>query len=199
MKLHYSPESQYVRKVMAAAIETGLLGKIEMITDKKDLEKHNPLLKRPTLVTDEGDFILDSPVICEYLDSQHGGKKLIPPSGRARWKALTQEALADGIMEAAGNIRQDEAFHKESPSKAWRERQMLKVVQGMDAFEAEAKKGSLDGDATIGTLTIAICCGYLDFRFPDIAWRNSRPALAKWYEGYAKRPSIAQSAPKAHG
>jgi glutathione S-transferase len=198
MKLHYSPDSQFVRKVIATAIETGLLGKIEMINDKKDLEKHNPLLKRPTLITDEGDCILDSPVICEYLDSLHNGRKLVPVSGRARWKALSQEALADGIMDAAGNIRQDENFHKESPSKPWHERQMLKVVQGMDAFEAEAKKGAFDGEPTIGTLTIAICCGYLGKRFPELERTKSRPALAKWYEAFAKRPSMTQSAPKAH-
>ena len=190
MKLHYSPQSQYVRKVMATAIETGMLDRIELIKDKKDLEKHNPLLKRPTLISDDGDPILDSPVICEYIDSL-AGNKIIPKSGRARWKALTQEALADGAMEAAGGIQHDKQYHKGHESKEWHERQMLKVTQSLDAFEEQAASGDL-GDVTIGTLTVAIMLGYFDFRH-IVDWRKSHPALADWYETFSKRPSISKT------
>jgi glutathione S-transferase len=196
MKLHYSPESQFVRKVMATAIETGLLPKIEMIKDKKDLEKHNPLLKRPTLLTDDGEPIVDSPVICEYLDSL-AGNKLLPKDGKERWKILSQMAVADGVMEAANAVKQDETFHKGSPSKEWADRQLLKVRQGMDAFEVEAKAGKLE-KPTLGSLTVACCCGYLDYRHDRLKWRDGRPALAKWYESFSKRPAIAQTVPKAH-
>ena len=72
---------------MATAIENGLVDKIELIKDKTDLKKHNPLLKRPALITDDGDCIIDSPVICQYLDTL-GDNKVIPAIGPARWKAL---------------------------------------------------------------------------------------------------------------
>jgi glutathione S-transferase len=196
MKLHYSPESQYVRKVMATAIENGLVDKIELIKDKKDLEKHNPLLKRPALITDDGHCIIDSPVICEYLDTLGDGK-LIPPIGPARWKALTQEALADGVMEAATAIRQEAAFHKDVSSE-WQERQLLKVNQGFDFFESQAASGALDGAVTIGHLTIGIMCGFIDYRLSNLNWRDGRPALAAWYEKFSKRPSMATTVPKAH-
>jgi len=194
MKLHYTPESQYVRKVMATAIENGLVDKIELIKDKKDLEKHNPLLKRPALITDDGNCIIDSPVICEYLDTL-GDNKVIPAIGPARWKALTQEAVADGIMEAATAIRHDAAYH-EHLSPKWQERQMLKVNQGFDLFESQAASGVLNGAVTIGHLTIGIMCGYIDYRFSDWNWRNGRPELAAWYEEFSKRPSMALTVPK---
>ncbi|MGH6953014.1 MAG: glutathione S-transferase N-terminal domain-containing protein, partial [Alphaproteobacteria bacterium] len=98
MKLRYSPTSPYVRKVLAAAIESGLDKGIERVpvnfTDpKSDLPQQNPLGKVPTLVTDEGETLFDSPVICEYLDSKSAGAKLFPREGAARWKALRLQAL----------------------------------------------------------------------------------------------------------
>src|ERR1700761_5701597 len=116
MKLHHSMASQFVRKVMATAIELDLDSRLELIPDKKDLEKHNPLLKRPALITDEGDYIIDSPVICAYLDSLVGGR-LIPSETRAHWKAQSLEALADGVMDAIGAIRVDRANHPGHESK----------------------------------------------------------------------------------
>ena len=53
------------------------------------------------------------------------------------------------------------------------------------------------GDALdIGTLTVGCALGYLDFRFADTDWRAGRPTLAAWYQGHAKRPSMAASAPR---
>jgi glutathione S-transferase len=195
MKLHHSSASQYVRKVMVVAIELGLDGRIELITDKKDLEKHNPLLKRPALITDDGDCIIDSPVICAYLDRLAGGR-LIPAEGRAHWKALSLEALGDGIMEAISAIRVDRAFHPDGASKAWHDRQILKVVQGLDALEAEAAGGGFAGPLTIGQITAAVLCGYIDFTFAECDWRAGRPALAAWYEHFSKRPSMTRTVPR---
>ena len=50
---------------------------------------------------DNGEPLIDLPVIVEYLDSLHSGAKVVPPSGEARWKALRLQALADGILDAA--------------------------------------------------------------------------------------------------
>ena len=91
MKLRYSPASPYVRKVMVTAIETGLAGRIEKlpttvvpIKANTEVARENPLMKVPTLVTDDGMALFDSPVICEYLDSLHSGQKLFPTAGPAR-------------------------------------------------------------------------------------------------------------------
>lgn len=191
MRLHHSPASEYLRKVMVAAKELGLEDRIDLIGDKQDLEKHNPLLKRPVLIADDGMAIIDSPVICEFLDILAGGR-LIPPPGPARWVALTQEALADGVMEAITAIRVDRAFH-DTPSQEWRERQMTKVVQGFDAFEAQAAGGRLDGAVTIGLITIGVLCDYVDFAYAEFQWRSGRPALANWEAAFAQRPSMAST------
>ena len=41
----------------------------------------------------------------------------------------------------------------------------------------------------IGHIAVGCCLSYLDFRFPDLDWRDGRPALAAWHEGFRARPS----------
>ena len=72
MKIAYSAASPYVRKVMACAIARGLNDRIERLkigTTDPALLAFNPLSKVPTLITDAGMSLYDSPVICQYLDS----------------------------------------------------------------------------------------------------------------------------------
>ena len=61
MKLRYSPTSPFVRKVMVAAIETGLIERIEKIPTSvtpikpnDDVARDNPLVKEPALTTEDG-------------------------------------------------------------------------------------------------------------------------------------------------
>src|SRR5579875_2336156 len=105
MKLHWSPRSPYVRKVMVAAHELGLVDRLDCVrslaamgTPNADIMRDNPLSKIPTLVLDDGTVLLDSDVIVEYLDSLGGGK-LIPTAGPARWEVLARQALASGLLD----------------------------------------------------------------------------------------------------
>jgi glutathione S-transferase len=195
MRLHYSAASQFVRKVMVTAIELGLDSKIELIVDKRDLKQHNPLLKRPALISEEGDFIIDSPVICGYLDSL-AGHRLIPAAGGARWRALSLEALGDGIMDAVSAIRQERTFHPNAASKEWYERQMLKVSQGLDRLDYEVKREGLGRSLTIAEITAGVLCGYLDFAFAEYDWRAGRSRLAGWYDEMSTRESMSRTMPK---
>lgn len=199
MKLRYSPTSPYVRKVVVTAAETGLADRIELVRTnpndpKTDLPQDNPLGKVPALVTDEGETLFDSPVICEYLDGLHAGKNLFPLSGPARWKVLRQQALADGILDAAVLCLLESRRPEALRSADWKERQKGKIARALDAVEAEAD--DLTDEVTIGTVTLGCALGYLDFRFAQDDWRPGRPKLAAWYEGFAKRPSMVASVPR---
>jgi glutathione S-transferase len=123
MKLYYSPGSPYARKVRIVAMETKLDKKMEMvnvavspIAPNADVEKHNPIGKIPALSV-KGMDLFDSPVICEYLDNQHKGRKLLPRKGRDRWVALRQQAMADGLLDAAILTRYENALRPED--KRW--------------------------------------------------------------------------------
>ncbi len=199
MKLHYSPASPYVRKVMAAAVETGLDERIELIPTKThdpdpELARHNPLSKVPALITDGGEKLFDSPVICEYLDSLHDGPKLFPLSGEARWRVLRLQALGDGVLDAAVLCRMEGFRPAELRSAAFVAQQKGKVASALDVLEQEA--GGFGDAVTIATITVGCALGYLDFRFSEDDWRAGRTALAAWYADFAKRPSMVRSAPR---
>lgn len=205
MKLRHSPTSPFVRKVMVLAHEAGLAGRIETVptapgADEETLARDNPLGKVPALVTDDGAVLYDSAVICEYLDSLHDGVRAFPAAGAARWTALCRQALADGILDAAVLRRYEELRPAAQQSAEWIERQQRKVARGLDALEADAAAGGLAGPAgplSIGDIAVACALGYLDLRYPGEDWRGGRPALAAWYAGAAKRPSMAATAPVA--
>ena len=203
MKLRYSPTSPFVRKVMVTALETGLADRIEKIPTavaptklNDEVARENPLVKVPALTIDDGVVLYDSPVICEYLDSLHGGTKLFPAAGPQRWFALRQQALGDGILEAAILARYESIRPKEVQWADWIDAQLRKVRGAIAALEQEVGQGLLRGPLTIGSITVACALGYLDFRYAHEKWRERAPALGRWYDDIANRPSLKQTMPK---
>ncbi|TDH62918.1 glutathione S-transferase [Dankookia rubra] len=198
MKLAYSPNSPYVRKCLAAAILRGIDGQVELWTipaADPAVAALNPLSKVPTLVTDDGMVLYDSPVICEYLDSIGGAPKLFPAPGPARWNAKRQEALGDGILDATQPRRRELALPLDEGRRDYIATQQAKVTRALDALEAEA--GSLGMLSTIGEVTIACALGYLDFRYANEPWRPGHPKLEAWHAKVAVLPAMARTAPPA--
>ena len=196
MKIAYSAASPYVRKVMACAIARGIGGRIEtwaVGTTDPALLPVNPLSKVPTLVTDDGESLFDSPVICEYLDSLGDSPKLFPAAGPARWTALRQQALGDGILDASQPRRREIALPQDEGRIGYIELQRGKVSRALDALEAQA--GKLGKLTTIGEITIGCALGYLDFRFAGEPWRPGHPKLEAWYAEVVKLPPLAETMP----
>jgi glutathione S-transferase len=200
MKLWYSPSSPFVRKVIVAAHELGLADRIDIVeASTSPVNRHaglgalNPVGKIPAMQLDDGQILFDSRVICAYLDSLKPG--LMPASGPQRFKVMTAEALGDAIMDAAVLTRYETAMRPEDLRwKGWIEGQMTKVWAALDSLENDWLD-FLQGPLTMGHIAIGAALGYLDFRFADSGWRDTRPGLAKWYEAFAKRPSMTVSEP----
>jgi glutathione S-transferase len=198
MKLAFSPASPYVRKCMVSAIARGIDSQIELWTVPTvdpSLVPVNPLSKVPSLVTPEGQSLYDSPVICEYLDSVGTAPGLFPAPGPARWNALRQQALGDGIMDATQPRRRELTLPLDEGRQAYIAQQQLKVTRALDALEAEAD--SLGMLTTIGEITIACALGYLDFRYANEPWRPGHPKLEAWYAKVVALPPMARTMPPA--
>lgn len=200
MRLWHNPASPFARKVRIVARETGLLPRIEEIaimvspvSPNADLAAHNPLVKIPALQADDGKVLFDSSVICEYLDSLHNGAHLFP-SDASRWDALRLQSLCDGILDAAVLVRYETAVRPEEYRwDNWVKGQFTKIRNGLDALAAEVPAWGKRFD--IGQIGAACVLGYLDFRYADENWRESRPQLDKWYEVVKQRPSFAATNP----
>jgi glutathione S-transferase len=203
MKLFFNHASPFVRKVRVFARETGLDKNIEEIAiavspvqKNASLAQANPLAKIPALVLDDGTALFDSPVICEYLDSLHAGRKLFPAAGPARWTALKLQATGDGILDAGILCRYEMAVRpREFQWTDWIAGQKNKWHGGLDFLEREA--GALDGDVTIGGIAAGCALGWLDFRYGDDNWRANRPNLARWHENFSARASMQATLPSA--
>lgn len=198
MKLHWSPKSPYVRKVMICAHELALVERLEltrsvaaMLKPNADLMLDNPLSKIPTLVLANGTALMDSPVICEYLNAVAGGA-LFPQQGDGKWQALRWQALGDGWLDALILWRNER--ERAAPLPAL-----------MDAFDIKnrAMLTQLDNEAlalndapfSIGHVSVGCALGYLDYRFETVPWRERAPRLATWFEALQARPSFKHTHP----
>src|SRR6201996_6674363 len=140
MKLHWSPRSPFVRKVMIVAHERGVVGRLDCVrtvaaTGKPhaELMKDNPLSKIPTLVLDDGTALYDSPVICEYLDALDGAPVLFPRAEPARLVALRQQALGDGLLDLLVFARNER--DRPEPSSEHLESVMARKTAALDYLE----------------------------------------------------------------
>lgn len=202
MKLYHSSSSPFVRKVMVAAHELGLVTRIELVPSaahpvNRDtaLVAANPLGKVPALVADDGVVLYDSRVICEYLDREGGGA-LFPAAGALRWQVLRDQALGDGVLDAAVLARYEAAVRPEPYRwQAWSDGQGAKITSCLAVIESEADRYGERVD--IGTITIGCALGYLDFRFADLGWRDAHPHAAAWFARFSARPSMRATAPPA--
>lgn len=199
MKLNHNPASPFVRKVHVLAIELGIVDQIEMVNavgtplDSGQMRiEANPLGKIPSLVRPDGPAIYDSSVICQYLNALAGGS-FYPEAHR--WEAMTLEATADGIMDAAVLMTYEGRCRPEDMVYApWVDGQWEKVARALDALEARWMS-HLHGPMDIGHIATASALGYLDLRHDARNWRAGRPSLAAWYEKFAARQSMLDTQP----
>jgi glutathione S-transferase len=203
MKLLGAVTSPYVRKVRIVMAEKKL--EYEFVQEdvwaaSTSIVLSNPLGKVPFLLMETGEALYDSRVIVEYLDTLSPVGKLIPPSGRERTEVKVWEALADGLLDAAIAARLEAHWVGRSEaerSQAWIDRQLGKVHDTLAAMSKGLSDNSMCAGIHLSLADIAVGCalGYLDFRFPNIAWRRDYPNLDKLQEKLMQRQSFIDSVP----
>ncbi len=203
MKLIGALTSPYVRKVRVVMAEKKL--DYQLVTEDvwsadTRIADYNPLGKVPCLVMEGGEAVFDSRVIVEYLDTLSPVGKLIPATGRERAEVKTWEALADGVMDAAILARLEATWSGRAEgerSAAWIARQLDKVRAALKSMSQGLGDKPFCSGIHLSLSDIAVGCalGYLDFRFPDIAWRDDHPNLHKLYDKLMQRQSFIDSRP----
>jgi glutathione S-transferase len=186
MILRSAPASPFGRKVKIAAALLGLdkqLQAVDADTMSADdsLRRENPLGKIPTLLLDDGTALYDSRVIVEYLDHLAGGGKLIPSEPALRFRTLTLQALADGLMDdALLKVYEGRWRAEERREPRWVEHHGGKIDRGLTALEDASPTGAID----VGHIALACALGYFDLRFAG-SWRTGHPKLVAWLDAFA--------------
>ena len=202
MKLIGSLTSPYVRKVRIVMAEKKLDYQFELedVWARETILKANPLGKVPCLVLAGGEAVFDSRVIVEYLDTRSPVSRLIPEGSRERTEVRTWEALGDGVLDASILARLEATWSGRTDAQrcqAWIDRHLARIDAALCAMSSGlADKPWCSGiHLTLADIAVGCALGYLDFRFPDIAWRQRHANLARLADKLASRSSFIDTLP----
>ena len=164
MKLICNPISPYARKAMILARISNIT--LDEISPEKDgangyKSGDNPLGKIPALEWQPGQFLFDSPVICEYLDSLRE-TPILPAEGHARFIQLWQHALGDGLSDAVYNYRYETVRPKELHWSEIIERHEASIRNSITTLDRICEW--LGAPWTYGNLAIICALDYADYR-----------------------------------
>jgi len=188
MKLLGVYRSPYVRRVAASLNLMGMAFEHDPIAvfDEQDaVRPHNPLVRVPTLILDDGEVLLESYAILDALDEMAGpDKRLIPASGAERRKVMKLTAVAAGTLDKTVWAAYEVRFHpKEKVHQPWidhNEDQMLGGLGFLNDLAAAAGDGWLAGGERIGQADVsgAIAFTFGAFARPKLGIADRFPALA---------------------
>jgi glutathione S-transferase len=159
-------DSPYVRRVAIALI----IGRTPFIHRPISLFRHidhfsklNPLLKAPTLITEDGAALMDSSVILDYLAGVDPRIAALTPSkAPQRLKALRATGLALTVMEKSVQRHYERMLRPaEKQHEPWVERVMGQLTAGLSALEAELPgSGWLAGELGVADVTVVSAFGF---------------------------------------
>lgn len=196
MKLLITPTSPYARMAHIAVLEKQLPCEVQAVAvwdNDAAVLKHNPLRKIPILLTDDGAAVVDSRVICDYLEAQAPAPALLPSDAAGALAERTRAAIAVGAMDAGTMIAMSKRVAPAMADDAWRQWLMDKISGALAYFDSNAPRDGFHlSDIALGCLL-----GFLDFRMPDSGWQQRHARLAGHWQRLSARPSFQQTVPVA--
>jgi glutathione S-transferase len=178
-------DSPFVRRVAIAMRLYGIAFDHKPWSTFGDADKiapYNPLRRVPTLVLDDGEALIESAIILDYLDELVGEERaMIPPHGIERRRHLRIAALATGLGDKSVSLVYESVLRKEQ-LKLWVERCEAQISGALDVLEKEraaAKTPWLYGQR-IGHSDIALACvlRFTSEAHPQLYQAARYPALA---------------------
>jgi glutathione S-transferase len=199
LKLYVSQTSPYARKCRALIIEKSLENRIQVIDvspldDPAELQALNPLGKVPALERERGAALMDSPLICEYIDGLDD-ENWIPKRGESRVLVMRQQALADGLIDLTIGRRIELTREKKLQWNYWPDRWEAGVKRTLDLLNEERQQ--FERSVDLGALSVAVALCYLDLRFAELDWRSQYPELDAFVRRWSDRASFAETEPPA--
>jgi len=205
MKLFTTPASPWVRRCVVSVIELGLDDQVERIPTTwphtwatqtteyaPEFIASTPVARIPALVTDDGLRLVDSHAICDYLNTELGGYRLLPQSGGKRWALVSIISITSGALEAQISRRAE--LLRQGPDRSEDFIRKMHDREHRCYAALEAMAGSFDADVDLAQITLACALSYHDFRFKE-DWRSGKPRLSAWFDKFIQRPSMQATMP----
>ena len=190
--LYNGPNSPFGRKTKITSLvqEIILEEKIIKVQEADFLDKHNPLRKIPTLLTDDLS-IIDSDNICIYLDSISNKKTLFPKN--EYFKIISMVSVANGLMESVLERRMEIIRPTNEQSNSFINKQEIRIARTIKWLE-ENWKNYNDNYLTMDQIAIACSLEYTNFRL-DNQWEKDSPKLIKWLKNFRQKDFMKSTVP----
>ena len=197
MKLYITAPSPFARKCRIVAREKGLADRIEEIAldpyaYTPELVAANPIAQAPCLIAEDGEPIINSPLICEYLDEIGSGARLVPDDAAGRLRVRRLDALANAALEMGVKLVLEKRRPEAERSPSWTVRWTENMARALDALDMGLPEGD---DLDMGVITAGVAATWIGFRHPDFDWRTGRPRLVALRDRLEARPSFLETFP----
>jgi glutathione S-transferase len=177
-------DSPFVRRVGIALKLYGLPFEHRPWSTFGDADKvraYNPLVRVPTLVLDDGEVLIESHLILDYLDTRvPAGHAMFPLAEPDRHRALKIAALATGLADKAVSLFYERRLHKEA-SDVWVDRCRGQIAGALAALEADrvARVGDYWFGDRIGhaDVAVAVAVRFVTDAHPELVSMADFPAL----------------------
>ncbi|SDJ93835.1 glutathione S-transferase family protein [Microbulbifer yueqingensis] len=193
MKLFFTHSSPYARTVRILLRESGLTGQVQEIeahpfSDSPEPATSNPLGKVPCLVRADGEAVMDSEVICRFIDQElgdgHAGRAL-----EQNWPLQTFYSVSNGLIDTLV-LRRVELARAEQGLRSdfWWGRYNAAVSRTLTYLELRLEL--LPDHLSLAHISLGAALSYLDFRHSDIDWRGPHGQLAALSDELERRPAF---------
>ena len=199
MKLYVSPATPFGRLTRIVLREKGLEDRVEEVIvnpyeDPADLIAANPVGQVPALLRDDGDAIIDSRLIAAWLDHlESSAPALLPAGGPERMAVRNLEALAASTLDKGVALLMEKRRPADVQYDTYINRWTEQTLRGVAALPLHIETSP--APVTLGTLMAGCLLDWLDFRHPNIGWRDRAPTLVSWLAEMKTRPSFAATEP----
>lgn len=195
-------DSPYVRRVAVSLHVLGLpfaRQGLSVFGDADAMRTINPLGRVPSLVLDDGEVLVDSGAIIDYLDEVAGpAKALLPAKGSERRHALQIVALASGAIDKAGAIGYECLLRPhERVYQPWVDRNKTQLDAALLSLEELAPKQGWFGGGRLmqPDITVAVALGYVRFRANIMTPLPELPKLARLSKDAEALPAFIETLP----
>ncbi|EUB76472.1 hypothetical protein PMI27_000087 [Pseudomonas sp. GM41(2012)] len=192
MKLIGMLDSPYVRRVAISAKRLGIPLEHQSVSVFRHFEQFqqiNPVVKAPTLVLDDGEVLIDSTLIIEYLEALAGpANSLMPSDLKQRLRSLRLIGLALAACEKSVQLYYERNLRPaEIQFEPWVERVEGQLAAAYSALERELEMQPLKTDGTIAQdgITLAVAWSFTHLVVPDQVDVNRFPQISA-FTAYAE-------------
>jgi glutathione S-transferase len=177
-------DSPFVRRVGIALVLYGLSFEHRpwsTFADAEKIRQYNPLIRVPTLVLRDGEVLMESHCILDYLDSLvPADRAMFPVEEPARHRAIMVAALANGLADKGVSLFYEKRMHQEV-SEVWANRCRSQISDALTVLEADRR--GRDGTYWFGDrighadIAVAVTLRFLADVHPELISMADFPAL----------------------